>query len=65
MTLRPIIGVERIDMDSGDPAGAALWRVLNLAEKWENATELTNGQPSIVARAFAAELRAAIEGDQT
>lgn len=39
----------------------ALGRVMTLAERWESAVELT-GQPSIVARAFAAEMRAALEG---
>lgn len=37
-----------------------LKRVTDLAEKWENATELSSGAPSIVARAFAAELRTVI-----
>jgi hypothetical protein len=32
-----------------------------LAVKWENATSLTDGQPNIVARAFAADLRNALE----
>jgi hypothetical protein len=40
----------------------AVQRVQALVEKWENATELSSGQPSIVARAFAAELREALEG---
>lgn len=39
----------------------ALYRVWALVEKWENSIELTTGKPSIVSRAFAAELREAIE----
>lgn len=34
-----------------------------LAEKWETATELGTGSPSIVARAFAEELRKALGGN--
>ena len=44
-------------------AVVTLHRVGALAEKWENAKELGTGQPSIVARAFAAELRKAIAGE--
>lgn len=39
---------------SGDP-------ITELAQKWENATELGSGAPSIVTQAFAAELRAAMQ----
>ena len=41
---------------------AEVERVEQLAAKWESATELSSGQPSIVARAFAAEIRNAIAG---
>jgi hypothetical protein len=40
----------------------ALDQVTALAEKWENATDLGSGNPSIVASAFAAEVRAALDG---
>ena len=38
----------------------ALKSVDDLASKWENATNLTDGQPNIVARAFADDLRRAL-----
>ncbi|WP_280193241.1 hypothetical protein [Nocardia farcinica] len=38
-------------------------RVIALADKWDTAAELGTGRPSIVAQAFAAELRKAISGD--
>jgi hypothetical protein len=41
---------------------AALTRVTELANKWDNAIGLDTGRPSLVARAFAAELRAALDG---
>lgn len=40
-------------------------RVIELAERWEAATELGTGTPSIVTRAFAAEVRAALEGTRS
>lgn len=39
--------------------------VQDLCEKWESATDLTTGQLSIVARAFAAEVRKALAGQET
>lgn len=42
---------------------APIGRVRALAEKWETATELGTGSPSIVARAFAEELRKALGGN--
>lgn len=39
----------------------AVARVRELAAKWEHAIELTNSNRSIVAQAFAAELRKALE----
>jgi len=39
-------------------------RVTALAEKWNTAEDLVNGGPSIVARAFASQLLAAIEGEE-
>lgn len=56
----------RNGLDNTDLAverGAALERVRALVEKWENATELDTGRPSIVTRAFAAEVRKALEGN--
>jgi len=41
----------------------ALDRVRDLAAQWENATDLGTGNPNIVARAFAHELRLAL-GEQ-
>lgn len=38
----------------------ALRRVRALADKWANALELGTGNPSVVARAFAAEILAAL-----
>ncbi|WP_330253070.1 hypothetical protein OG874_00195 [Nocardia sp. NBC_00565] len=42
-------------------------RVVALAERWESATELGTGTgtPSIITRAFAAEVRAALEGTRS
>ncbi|RFZ15049.1 hypothetical protein VIMS_02479 [Mycobacterium marinum] len=40
---------------------AQLEQVTRLAEKWETATELGTGTPSVVTRAFAAEIRGALE----
>lgn len=45
-----------------NPDIGALDRVRALAEKWENVIELGTGNTSIVARAFAEELRKALEG---
>ncbi|MCT7361197.1 hypothetical protein [Mycolicibacterium llatzerense] len=39
---------------------AILESVDALATRWENATNLTDGQPNIVARAFADDLRRAL-----
>lgn len=47
-------------LDPDNAAPTALERVLRLAEKWETATELDTGRPSIVTRAFAAEVRKAL-----
>ena len=40
----------------------AIGRVWELVAKWENATELSTGQSSIITKAFAAEVRKALEG---
>lgn len=40
---------------------AAIESVDALATKWENATNMSDGQPNIVARAFADDLRRALE----
>lgn len=42
--------------------GEQVQRVTALAEKWESAVDLVTEQPSLVANAFAAEIRAALAG---
>lgn len=41
---------------------AVIERVTRLAQQWENAIDMTTERPSVVSRAFAAELRRAIDG---
>jgi hypothetical protein len=55
---------DRLDTAARDQeAGQARFeQVAALAEKWESATDLASGNPSIVARAFAAEVRKALDG---
>lgn len=50
-------------MDDLQRHRAAAKAVKALAEKWENATNLGDGRPSIVTKAFAAELRKALRGE--
>ncbi len=45
-------------------AETKLAAVQALTEKWENATELTTGQPSVVTQAFAQPLRTILDGDR-
>lgn len=46
-----------------DAAFAALERVERMCSRWEQ-SEKWNGQPDIVGRAFARELRAALSGEE-
>jgi hypothetical protein len=59
--LRQVLAIP-LDQDETAHTVTALGRVIALAAKWEKATEMTTGNPSIVARAFAAELRTALAG---
>lgn len=51
-----------IDQPINDDPAAVVQRVIALADKWDQARQVGDGAPSIVARAFADELRKAITG---
>lgn len=48
--------------DEPDVAAAALWRVLNLAERWEDPIGKTSFE-AMIERGYAAELRQVIAGE--